>query len=367
MSTYKTLINKNKAMTKKVIDDFLKFLQQKEWIKNDEAKAKKFINAFLKAQTKNNPFIKPVVTSKRKKRHPTNLWALDRDNRLSVLCATKAGGVPYLFEKETWPFCGSCNHPMKLIYQLNLQQISKETGVNFGKGLIQWFQCEQITNSKKSCNDYRGTYSSSELEQSFIKKQQHSASDIYFNKNQFISLRYILPTSNINWDYDLANKYQSYFKKHSVRPSDDGFIFNTFHIIQNEIMSKDYFLSWHDELECGRGYIIALFNHYYSDELGDCDMDEIYDEFIGDGYYSRSLKISKRYKDFNIQPAASTKGFSFAGQIKWVHDDEHPYCPKCTKEMDYLVTANEDDFSDYYLFYCRSHNDELAMKYVNWG
>ncbi len=64
------------------------------------------------------------------------------------ITASKFSGVPWLFPREAWPLCPHCSQPMQLFLQLNLAELPKDVGNDFGEGLLQMFYC---TNSLSRC------------------------------------------------------------------------------------------------------------------------------------------------------------------------------------------------------------------------
>ena len=63
--------------------------------------------------------------------------------------ASKFSGAPWLSKRETWPRCPHCSQSMQLFLQLNLTELPKEVGHDFGQGLLQMFFC---TNSQPCCD-----------------------------------------------------------------------------------------------------------------------------------------------------------------------------------------------------------------------
>jgi uncharacterized protein YwqG len=63
---------------------------------------------------------------------------------------SKYGGLPYLHNNEEWPICESCNEPLSLIVQINMEYIPKEIKnyIEIDSGLIQLFYC---TNEDIEC------------------------------------------------------------------------------------------------------------------------------------------------------------------------------------------------------------------------
>jgi len=57
------------------------------------------------------------------------------------LQASKFSGAAWLSEKEEWPVCPSCNRPMQLFIQLDLESIPAEIKGEFGQGILQLFYC----------------------------------------------------------------------------------------------------------------------------------------------------------------------------------------------------------------------------------
>jgi predicted DNA-binding WGR domain protein/uncharacterized protein YwqG len=57
------------------------------------------------------------------------------------ILASKFGGRPWLAIDEAWPNCPSCNQPMQLFLQLNLDNLPEPVGGEFGSGLLQVFYC----------------------------------------------------------------------------------------------------------------------------------------------------------------------------------------------------------------------------------
>ncbi len=55
--------------------------------------------------------------------------------------ASRIGGRPYMADDEIWPNCGSCEHPLSLMMQYDLEALAK-SGFNHGEGLIRLFYCE---------------------------------------------------------------------------------------------------------------------------------------------------------------------------------------------------------------------------------
>ncbi|MFX1395077.1 MAG: DUF1963 domain-containing protein, partial [Promethearchaeota archaeon] len=57
------------------------------------------------------------------------------------LINSKYAGTPWLANQESWPTCSRCRKPMQFFLQLNLTELSKKFGENFGEGLFQLFYC----------------------------------------------------------------------------------------------------------------------------------------------------------------------------------------------------------------------------------
>ncbi|MCE9527663.1 MAG: DUF1963 domain-containing protein [Planctomycetales bacterium] len=68
-------------------------------------------------------------------------WKPLVENSDGPTTASKFSGSPWLSAKESWPLCGSCQHPMHLFLQLDLASLPKELANRFGKGLFQFFFC----------------------------------------------------------------------------------------------------------------------------------------------------------------------------------------------------------------------------------
>jgi uncharacterized protein YwqG len=62
----------------------------------------------------------------------------DKDGSIS---ASKFSGSPYLETGEEYPHCRNCNKPLQLFVQLNLKELPKQIGGEFGEGLLQLFYC----------------------------------------------------------------------------------------------------------------------------------------------------------------------------------------------------------------------------------
>lgn len=97
---------------------------------------------------KKKPVFRPVETEEFIQR--TNDWldGLKRPAWIPIVSdgdsgvtASKFSGVPWLADDEEWPTCGECNNSLHLLLQLNLDNLPKELGENFGSGLLQFFFC----------------------------------------------------------------------------------------------------------------------------------------------------------------------------------------------------------------------------------
>jgi uncharacterized protein YwqG len=60
----------------------------------------------------------------------------------STLNASKTSGKVWFSPEETWPVCPNCQKPMRLVLQLNLQELPESLEEKFGSGLLQLFCCE---------------------------------------------------------------------------------------------------------------------------------------------------------------------------------------------------------------------------------
>nr|WP_322720914.1 DUF1963 domain-containing protein [Nostoc sp. ChiQUE02]MDZ8234003.1 DUF1963 domain-containing protein [Nostoc sp. ChiQUE02] len=60
----------------------------------------------------------------------------------SALNASKTSGKVWFSPEETWPVCPNCQKPMRLVLQLNLQELPESLEKKFGSGLLQLFCCE---------------------------------------------------------------------------------------------------------------------------------------------------------------------------------------------------------------------------------
>jgi uncharacterized protein YwqG len=60
----------------------------------------------------------------------------------STLNASKTSGKVWFSHGETWPICPNCQNPMRLVLQLNLQNLPNSLEEKFGSGLLQLFCCE---------------------------------------------------------------------------------------------------------------------------------------------------------------------------------------------------------------------------------
>lgn len=59
-----------------------------------------------------------------------------------AVTASKTSGRAWLQPGETWPLCPNCHSPLRLVLQLNLQDLPSELQDSFGPGLLQLFCCE---------------------------------------------------------------------------------------------------------------------------------------------------------------------------------------------------------------------------------
>jgi hypothetical protein len=59
-----------------------------------------------------------------------------------AITASKTSGRAWLKPDETWPLCPNCQSPLRLVLQLNLQDLPGELQDSFGTGLLQLFCCE---------------------------------------------------------------------------------------------------------------------------------------------------------------------------------------------------------------------------------
>jgi hypothetical protein len=60
----------------------------------------------------------------------------------SLVDGSKTSGKVRLAPGETWPTCPNCCKPMRLVLQLNLQELPSPLNQQFGEGLLQLFCCE---------------------------------------------------------------------------------------------------------------------------------------------------------------------------------------------------------------------------------
>ncbi|HEY9616762.1 MAG TPA: DUF1963 domain-containing protein [Microcoleaceae cyanobacterium] len=63
--------------------------------------------------------------------------------------ASKFSGMPWLAAAEPYPCCQTCDQPMPLFLQLNLDHLPEELAGRFGRGLLQLFYC-----TDDNCGDY---------------------------------------------------------------------------------------------------------------------------------------------------------------------------------------------------------------------
>lgn len=59
-----------------------------------------------------------------------------------ALNASKISGKAWLNSGEIWPICPNCKNPLRLVLQLNLQELPKSLEDKFGSGILQLFCCE---------------------------------------------------------------------------------------------------------------------------------------------------------------------------------------------------------------------------------
>lgn len=358
-----------------ILDDFLEFIEETNDIGLDDIYSKKlFIAEFVKLQKIYNPFIKPAILISRK-RHPAITSRTSPEERNRLLKTSKAGGIPYFHQNEKWPACNSCKQPMKLIYQLNLDQISNDLGDKFGTGIIQWFQCENSAAetsdnfdfSKPDCIDYdKYIYRSSEFSQTFIDNNEKTDSHEFYTKNRFITLRHIRIRDSAYWNDKLYDKYKFHDFHHNHL---DSFLIENFHYGHNEIMSASDICD--ADPDSSRGYFSDLFMRHYGDVIDDeVDLSELYSSFVGYTYDNvKKSSIAKRYKEYNLLPAHPLTGFSLCAQVEWQCGSDHinyPRCEKCSNEMQYLVYISDGIFW-YRLFRCKRHSKELAIIMDNYS
>lgn len=80
-------------------------------------------------------------------KHKRNAWKpLVREGEGS-LTTSKFAGTPWLEKNESWPRCLNCKQPIQFLLQLNLGELPK--GINYGKGLLQLFYCN---NQNPNCS-----------------------------------------------------------------------------------------------------------------------------------------------------------------------------------------------------------------------
>jgi len=59
-----------------------------------------------------------------------------------ALNPSKISGKAWLNSGEIWPICPNCKNPLRLVLQLNLQQLPESLEDKFGSGILQLFCCE---------------------------------------------------------------------------------------------------------------------------------------------------------------------------------------------------------------------------------
>jgi uncharacterized protein YwqG len=57
------------------------------------------------------------------------------------VAGSKFCGIPWIGPDASWPECGHCKQPLTLFLQLDLNDLPRELGWQFGSGLLQLFYC----------------------------------------------------------------------------------------------------------------------------------------------------------------------------------------------------------------------------------
>eukprot|EP00033_Pygsuia_biforma_P002039 GCRY01002267.1.p1 GENE.GCRY01002267.1~~GCRY01002267.1.p1 ORF type:complete len:442 (-),score=59.91 GCRY01002267.1:77-1402(-) len=84
-------------------------------------------------------------------RVPYSIRTEEASSPLSVLASKFGGPRPYTGGLTEWPTCRDCGKPMFFAFQINLDEIPKDKGADYGTGLFQMFQCGDCDTFETDC------------------------------------------------------------------------------------------------------------------------------------------------------------------------------------------------------------------------
>lgn len=215
-------------------------------------------------------------------KHKRSAWIPRTSNQELGPETSKFSGHPLLMTSEGWPICNSCNQPLELFLQLDLDTIPHDLNQQFGSGVLQLFYCVRTTSCEGGWEPFSAQCTLCRI---VSRMQTEPAAD---NKNQFS------PKAIIGWDQIVDYPNPSEHERLGLT------IDYHFDAVPFQPM----------ELRCPE---LAL-------------------HFVG-----------KEYIDIVEESVTSADGDKLGGWPNWIQGVEYPLCPDCGTEMACIMQIDSED------------------------
>lgn len=240
-------------------------------------------------------------------KHERVAWLPQIADGGGVPSASKFSGLPLLLKGEDWPRCKSCEKPLELFLQLNLDELPNED-LDFGHGYLQLFYCAGDEYCEPGWEPFSDVASLCRV------ISPAAALPATENLNRFAGKSIIgwnpvadLPSSAEH--ERLGIEYDFHFRDVPFRPAE----------------------MWCRELNL---HIVGL---EHIDRFG--------------------------------EEVSAYAGDKLVGWPCWVQGVEYPHCPKCHAEMDFIVQLGSEDNIPYmfgdcgigHITQCRQHKEVVAF------
>ncbi|MEH2351200.1 MAG: DUF1963 domain-containing protein [Nostoc sp.] len=272
----------------------------------------------------------------------------------STLDASKTSGKVWFSHGETWPVCPNCQNPMRLVLQLNLQNLPNSLEEKFGSGLLQLFCCESnfeiktgrftlrepiSVNSYISVTTYEDEFGKEVIEEVVIETSELSEeeSELILGNTEPILEELI----DICW-MQACQAFSISQVIMIVQPKGEV---NHVEVPEMEKTFPTKFIVGWEEIE----------DYPHPDEV------EQYGTLFND-----KNKVSSEYILLN------NLGDKLAGWPCWAQDIEYPKCPLCNQKMDqFIFQLEEYETTNFpyphsglgvgYVVQCPTHKEQVAF------
>lgn len=265
-----------------------------------------------------------------------------------ALNASKISGKAWLNRGETWPICPNCQNPLRLVLQLNLQELPESLEGKFGSGILQLFCCESDFDIETDEYVLMGN--------SVVSSAITSSSFTYINElDESVTLTRSEPYIEIEEPEQVLTRVKTVcclmacepFANNQlariIQPDDEP--------VEVEVPEMENFfpakliVGW-EEME----------EYPHPEEIRE----------YGIALDEREYEILEEYE------LSAQVGDKLAGWLSWAQYIEYPNCPTCNRKMNQFIFQFESDSDENfpyphhglgvgYLVQCPEHKEQVAF------